>query len=41
MARPDEFGSRNLYWLRPRGGGREWEVPPEFVQMLGTEAEPR
>lgn len=35
MATPDELGTRRLYWLRPFGGGREWDVPKQFVLILG------
>lgn len=37
MARPDEWwkGSHGRYWLRPVAGGTEWEVPKQFVQLLG------
>lgn len=43
MACPDdrESGSRGRYWLRPVSGGREWEVPPQYVQLLGSVPEPR
>lgn len=34
LASPGQWGARNRYWLRPSGGGREWEVPPEFVQII-------
>lgn len=34
MAEPGN-ASRN-YWLRPVGGGREWEVPRQYVQLLGS-----
>lgn len=27
----------SIYDLRPVGGGREWEVPREFVQLLDKE----
>jgi len=33
MAMPGTYGAR--FWLRPEGGGLEWEVLPEFVQTLG------
>lgn len=26
--------SRGMFWLRPVGGGREWEVPKQFVQLI-------
>ena len=35
MAAPSAHSRR--YWLRPRGGGIEWEVPKEFVQLLNYE----
>ena len=34
MAGPDEWGAKGQYWLRPVGGGIEWDVPREFVQLL-------
>lgn len=40
MAEPKPPGRRN-YWLRPVGGGTEWEVPREFVQLLNREPEQR
>ncbi len=40
MATPDPPGRRN-YWLRPIGGGREWEVPKQYVQLLDTTPHPQ
>lgn len=36
MATPDEWqkGARGKYWLRPVGGGEEWPVPRQFVQII-------
>jgi hypothetical protein len=36
MAKP--AGIVRQYWLRPVGGGREWDVPKQFVQLLDAEA---
>lgn len=33
MAEPNPPGRRN-YWLRPVGGGTEWEVPREFIEII-------
>lgn len=33
MAEPLPPGRRN-YWLRPVGGGVEWEAPKQFVQLI-------
>ena len=33
MATPDQAGI-NTYWLRPIGGGFEWQVPRQFVQII-------
>lgn len=33
MAEPGESG-RDLFWLRPEGGGREWDVPREHVEII-------
>ena len=38
METADTPGSRNLYWLRPIGGGREWDVEPQNVQLLDNDA---
>lgn len=37
MAEPDQWGARGNYWLRPIGGGTEWEVPKSHVRLLGDE----
>lgn len=38
MATPDQAGI-STYWLRPIGGGFEWQVPRQFVQIIDrTEA---
>lgn len=39
MAEPSS-GGRN-FWLRPVGGGREWEVPKQYVQLLAPAPEPQ
>lgn len=36
MAEPNPPGRRN-FWLRPVGGGIEWEVPPKFLQIIGDD----
>lgn len=33
MATPDQIGY-NQYWLRPVGGGYEYPVPREYVQII-------
>lgn len=33
MAEPNPPGRKN-FWLRPVGGGTEWEVPREFIQII-------
>lgn len=33
MAEPDGAAIKQ-YWLRPVGGGREWPVPREYVQIV-------
>jgi hypothetical protein len=38
MASPGVY-SKN-YWLRPPGGGVEWEAKPANVQLLGAEPKP-
>ena len=35
----DETSDGALIYLRPAGGGTEWEVPREFVQLLDGEPE--
>lgn len=39
MAEPSP-ASYGKYWLRPPGGGCEWDVPRECVQLLDREPEP-
>ena len=34
MDTADAQGSQNLYWLRPIGGGREWTVHPQNLQLF-------
>lgn len=38
MAEPGQ-ASRNHYWLRPVGGGYEWPVPREYVEIIATAKE--
>jgi hypothetical protein len=33
MATPEQTGL-SQYWLRPVGGGYEWQVPRQFVQII-------
>lgn len=37
MADPTEWwkGARGRFWLRPVDGGTEWDVPKQYVQLLG------
>lgn len=37
MAKPE--GVTRMFWLRPVGGGIEWDVPKQFVQMLAADDE--
>lgn len=43
MAKADEWekGSHGHYWLRPVGGGEEWSVPREFVQLINALPRPQ
>lgn len=38
MATPEQIGI-NTFWLRPVGGGYEWQVPRRFVEIV-KRAEP-
>jgi hypothetical protein len=38
MDTADAQGSQNLYWLRPIGGGREWTVQPQDLQLFEDDA---
>lgn len=33
MATPEQTGI-NTFWLRPVGGGYEWQVPRRFVEIV-------
>ncbi|MEY9909759.1 hypothetical protein ABIA35_006002 [Catenulispora sp. MAP12-49] len=33
MATPGQAGI-STFWLRPVGGGYEWQVPPRYVQII-------
>lgn len=37
MAEPGQFG-HNCYWLRPIGGGYEYQVPQEYVEIVKSAA---
>lgn len=33
MAKPGE-GGPDRFWLRPEGGGCEWDVPSKYVEII-------
>lgn len=33
MATPDQVGFKT-FWLRPVGGGFEWQVPREYIEII-------
>jgi hypothetical protein len=33
MATPEQIGI-STFWLRPVGGGYEWQVPRQYVQIV-------
>lgn len=39
MAEPSD-ASYGKYWLRPPGGGYEWDVPAEYIELLGDVPQP-
>ncbi|WP_212240270.1 hypothetical protein [Catenulispora pinistramenti] len=39
MADPSDHHSCGMFWLRPVGGGREWDVPKRYLQMIDNSDE--